>query len=374
MAKENNNCANTKFNNSKFNIQLLDTTNSSTCKNIVAKNAPFQIIITLKDNNNNLRKTTTNSNLLGSLTKDKVSLKLVYENDLENQVHVLTTKPLDYNVYLRGDSLTIETRIHVLSSKHENNLFKIILSFGDQTIYTDSIKCVSKLVCETKKKPAAAAAIATTVPVLKVKKTPSSTSSQSSSSTEKKSLSKTIKKLQELRKKDRDLISLLYQQNKQMVDQLNTISNVVNSLVSNHNISININSNNNTTTTTTNNNTTNNNTNNYEIFSSPGQTIPYTPTQEYNNNNNNNNYENNQQQTSYMDYPVIDTDIIDSLPTESSLNSYPSVVSQCSNAFSENEVFTSQNTNNAAANEAENSVSLDSIYSESNAFHQISTY
>eukprot|EP01132_Coremiostelium_polycephalum_P001216 gene1216-1535_t len=209
-------------------------------------------IVVVEEENNNSNNNNNNNN----------NDDFIYDNNLESEITTLKTKPFDYNLYSTDKSITIETRLHVLSSKCENNLFKVALTFNNHTIYTETIKCVSKL--DTKKKqqqqhttPSSPSPVPTTniephsspaiVPVStneleqkspKVKKTIITTSNTSSSLNIKKKnleLAKSIRKLKLAHRKDKNLISLLYQQNKMMISQLNSITNVVNNLVSCHN-------------------------------------------------------------------------------------------------------------------------------------------
>ncbi|KAK5581959.1 hypothetical protein RB653_003540 [Dictyostelium firmibasis] len=367
----------TKFQNSKFNVTLIDTLKADNNVNIVTKNIPFLLVVDPKKlSSNKLNKSSgTINNIFQSLTKEKVSLKLVYENDLENKVNSLKTSPLDYNIYIKDQSVTVETRIQTLSSKHENNLFKIILELDGKSLYTESIRCVSKITNTVINKDNKDTVnhsnnnnsnnnnsninkeitisdnesnIPTNSPVVKKTKSPNHKHTSD--------MAKTIRKLKKLRQNDKNLISLLYQQNKLITTQLNSVTSIVNTLVTFHN--------------THNNN--NNNINSYQNmyqsppsheapqtpnsfslppsptnsnpptpfpFTSESSNLSITPTTSCNSiDNNNNNNNNSGCEIQDFQFPIIDSDVLKSISTNETCYSYPSDGSSSCQSFTDYQV------------------------------------
>eukprot|EP01133_Synstelium_polycarpum_P012985 gene12985-15271_t len=260
-AASTNNTLTNKYNNSLYNVQLQDTNHCDDgSEDVVVKNTPFLIVVT-----------PSSPTAQTLFTKDDVQVQLVYDSSTD-AVTFLKTKPLEYNVYIKDRSMTIETRLHVLSSKHENNLFRVSVQFGSHTIVTDSIKCVSKL--DKKRKAAAIQHHVSQAPTsqssppqhqpvsspLLVPQSPEQLSSdeqqpvvaratkrrttESSTATTTSNTSstvpKSIKKLKRQQKKDRELISLLYKQNMLLLNQVNTLTAGLNTLITVHNETVSV--------------------------------------------------------------------------------------------------------------------------------------
>ncbi|EFA85859.1 hypothetical protein PPL_01091 [Heterostelium album PN500] len=244
-----------------FTIQLQDTNREENNDiDVVVKNTPFLIVVNASDKS-------VFSFLSSEFSKEAVVVQLVYDDDSSSELGVTyrKTKPLDYNIYLKERSMTIETRLHVLSSKHENNCFRVSVDFNNSHLVTDSIKCVSKLDSKRKRTPAVSPPVVPNSPELSLvddqhtvqtapkstgkrkqaEPTPSSpivptaTVNSSNNNTNNNNANSTVnravKKLRAQQKKDRELISLLYKQNLMLLNQVNSLTNGLNSLITVHN-------------------------------------------------------------------------------------------------------------------------------------------
>ncbi|GAM26329.1 hypothetical protein SAMD00019534_095040 [Acytostelium subglobosum LB1] len=229
-------------NNKQFNIQLQDTNREADSDlDVVVKNTPFLIVL-------NVVAGADFSFDAKRFSKDDVNLQLVYDDntgaDSNQGVTYRKTKPLDYNVYLKDRSMTIETRLHVLSSKHENNCFRVSVEFNGHRLVTKSIKCVSKLVVESKKRtkkvqqPASSPLMVPNSPEMQdivPAKTSNKRKSMETEPAVSETMSKSLKKLKSQQKKDRELITLLYKQNVMLLNQVNTLTKGLNTLITVHN-------------------------------------------------------------------------------------------------------------------------------------------
>jgi hypothetical protein len=127
---------------------------------VVVKNAPFMVQIALTNHNFH--------NQVIDLNEFTFDATLLYDSDgpTEKLVDFVKIKPVDHKptVNETGDQVSIELRIKVLTSQHENSFFRVKISLLDPNTgmpfqpplvcYTDPVKVISKPE-QVKKKPAA---------------------------------------------------------------------------------------------------------------------------------------------------------------------------------------------------------------------------
>lgn len=100
---------------------------------VVVKNSPFQIVYGLRH--------VGKSHQPVDFNKFSFDIKLVYDVENEREVHFVSQKPVDCKPTITeaGDQLSLDgVKIKVLSSHHEDNLFKIKLSVWE----TGNLSCV----------------------------------------------------------------------------------------------------------------------------------------------------------------------------------------------------------------------------------------
>lgn len=124
---------------------------------VVVKNSPFHIVLGVTNGQ-------TNFNHLA------FDMKLLYDMSAEKEVPFVTTKPVDYKPYINdvGDRLTLDIKIKVLSSHHEDNFFRLKILVWDPTqaganpafVYSHPIKVISKPMKQ--RKPRASSTTAST--------------------------------------------------------------------------------------------------------------------------------------------------------------------------------------------------------------------
>lgn len=187
--------------NNRYCINLHDTLSQETTRNngkdlithfVVVKNTPFLINISAKDSSINFRKT-------------KITATLIYDCEPRREVSLLRSSPLEYVTHLssNGELITIEARIHVLTSQNENSLFRVNLKFNEEELSTEPLKVISK--ADNLKKPAnknnsnkkkrnASDAFGDTLPLLQ--------------------------RIEQQQQEQKSLIDMLYQQNQLLMTQL----------------------------------------------------------------------------------------------------------------------------------------------------------
>jgi hypothetical protein len=140
---------------------------------VVVKNAPFLVQIALTSQHFH--------NQMIDLNDFTFDATLLYDSDgpTEKLVDYVKIKPVDHKptVNETGDQVTIELRIKVLTSQHENSFFRVKISLLDPNTgmpyqpplvcYSDPVKVISKPE-QVKKKPSTTANVtATTAPASK---------------------------------------------------------------------------------------------------------------------------------------------------------------------------------------------------------------
>lgn len=182
----------------RYCISLHDTLSQETCRNngkelithfVVVKNTPFLINITSKDSSVNFRKA-------------KMNATLIYDCEPRREVSLIRSSPLEYVTHLssNGELITIEARIHVLTSQNENSLFRVNIKFNDEELNTEPIKVISK--ADNLKKG----------------------NSDQKSSKKKRSASDafgdTLQRIEQQQQEQKSLIDMLYQQNQLLMSHL----------------------------------------------------------------------------------------------------------------------------------------------------------
>jgi hypothetical protein len=183
----------------RYSIALHDTLSQETHRNgkdltthfVVVKNTPFLINISSKDPTVNFRKT-------------KITATLAYDCEPRREVTLIRSSPLEYVTHLssNGELITIEARIHVLTSQNENSLFRVCLKFNDEDLVTEPLKVISKadnLKKSSKDKSS---------PVNKKKRTSSD------------AFGDTLQRIEQQQQEQKNLIDMLYQQNQLLMTQL----------------------------------------------------------------------------------------------------------------------------------------------------------
>lgn len=187
----------------RYCINLHDTLSQETTRNngkdvithfVVVKNTPFLINISTKDSSINFRKT-------------KITASLIYDCEPRREVSLLRSSPLEYVTHLssNGELITIEARIHVLTSQNENSLFRVNLKFNDEELATEPLKVISK--ADNLKKP-------------------SQKSNNNNNNTNKKkrnasdAFGDTLQRIEQQQQEQKSLIDMLYQQNQLLMTQL----------------------------------------------------------------------------------------------------------------------------------------------------------
>jgi len=112
---------------------------------VVVKNSPFSLSFasTRRVNFNDL----------------SFEIKLLYDVDPEKEVSYVKTKPIEYKPMVNdiGDKINFDVKIKVLSSHHEDNLFRLKLSvwsvdtFPQTSVLSEPIKVISKPLKSRKK-------------------------------------------------------------------------------------------------------------------------------------------------------------------------------------------------------------------------------
>jgi hypothetical protein len=188
-------------NTNRYSINLHDTLSQETCRNngkdlithfVVVKNTPFLINISNKDASVNFRKT-------------KISATLTYDCEPRREVTLIRSSPLEYVTHLssNGELITIEARIHVLTSQNENSLFRVCLKFNEEELITEPLKVISK--ADNLKKPS--------------KEKPNATSNKKKR-TASDAFGDTLLRIEQQQQEQKNLIDMLYQQNQQLMSQL----------------------------------------------------------------------------------------------------------------------------------------------------------
>lgn len=183
----------------RYCISLHDTLSQETCRNngkelithfVVVKNTPFLINITSKDSSVNFRKT-------------KINASLIYDCEPRREVSLIRSSPLEYVTHLssNGELITIEARIHVLTSQNENSLFRVNLKFNDEELNCEPIKVISK--ADNLKKGGN-----TNQKVSKKKRNASD------------AFGDTLQRIEQQQQEQKSLIDMLYQQNQLLMSHL----------------------------------------------------------------------------------------------------------------------------------------------------------
>lgn len=99
---------------------------------VVVKNTPFLIVVSSKEGDD--------------FRKIKISANLLYDCEPTREVQLIRSSPLEYVSHLsaNGEEITIEARIHVLTSQHEDSLFRVCVKFGEKELTTEPLKVISK--------------------------------------------------------------------------------------------------------------------------------------------------------------------------------------------------------------------------------------
>jgi len=138
---------------------------------------------------------------------------LLYDCEPRREVTLLRSSPLETVTHLssNGEEVTIETRIHVLTSQHEDSLFRICVKYQDVEIVSDAVKVISK---------------ADTVKKAKDKTQSTSSTNTSTANKKKRSASEafgdTLYRIEQQQKEQQKVIDMLYQQNVLLMNQLNS--------------------------------------------------------------------------------------------------------------------------------------------------------
>ncbi|EGG23088.1 hypothetical protein DFA_05218 [Cavenderia fasciculata] len=252
------------FNNKSYRISLQDTSIVAG-EDVVVKNAPFLIVVSSNPGDE--------SSISATQDTQDITVDLVEADNVDQAIVCRTTSSFDHNVYLKEGSITVEARIHVLSSKQEGISFRMTIKFGSQSVVSPPIKCVSKL--DPKKKRNISdlqqqqsqqiiiedeqqqqeitnnnnnnnnnknkrKQLEPITPTTLIS-TPSNINSINNNTTLSNTLAamtndtRVLKKVKRQQKKDRELISLLYKQNVMLVNQINVLTSGLNKLISVHN-------------------------------------------------------------------------------------------------------------------------------------------
>jgi hypothetical protein len=132
--------------------KLLLTTKNGVPRDVhvVVKNTPFNVMLGIANNY------PRNSPERIDLSRSTINVDVHYDSDDPRegkQVNLLTSKPCEYKVHLsdkRFDEATLEVRMKVLTSQHEDMLFRLHISVSDENSQrvlratTAAIKVVSK--------------------------------------------------------------------------------------------------------------------------------------------------------------------------------------------------------------------------------------
>eukprot|EP00026_Physarum_polycephalum_P005550 Phypoly_transcript_05585.p1 GENE.Phypoly_transcript_05585~~Phypoly_transcript_05585.p1 ORF type:complete len:355 (-),score=80.24 Phypoly_transcript_05585:775-1839(-) len=186
----------------RYCINLHDTLSQETTRNngkdlithfVVVKNTPFLINISSKDSSVNFRKT-------------KITATLIYDCEPRREVSLLRSSPLEYVTHLssNGELITIEARIHVLTSQNENSLFRVNLKFNDEELLSEPLKVISK--ADNLKKPS--------------QKSTNNSNKKKRNASDAFGFGDTLQRIEQQQQEQKNLIDMLYQQNQLLMTQL----------------------------------------------------------------------------------------------------------------------------------------------------------
>jgi hypothetical protein len=158
---------------------------------VVVKNTPFLINISSKDPAVNFKKI-------------KITASLIYDCEPRREVSLLKSSPLEYVTHLssNGELITIEARLHVLTSQYENSHFRVVLKFNDEELLTEPLKVISK------------------ADNLKNKDKNSKSSSNKKKRNASDAFGDTLQRIEQQQQEQKSLIDMLYQQNQLLMSQL----------------------------------------------------------------------------------------------------------------------------------------------------------
>lgn len=183
---------------SRYSVALHDTLTQETHRNgkelsthyVVVKNTPFLVNISGKEPTN--------------FRKTKITASLAYDCEPRREVTLIRSSPLEYVTHLssNGELITIEARIHVLTSQNENSLFRVCIKLNDDELITEPLKVISKAdnIKKPKDKQACTAA----------KKKRSSDDA----------FGDTLQRIEQQQQEQKNLIDMLYQQNQLLMTQI----------------------------------------------------------------------------------------------------------------------------------------------------------
>jgi hypothetical protein len=167
---------------------------------VVVKNVPFIIVISSKgDTPVNFKKNT-------------ISASLLYDCDPRKEVSLIRSTPLEYVTHIssNGEEITIEARIHVLTSQQEDSLFRVCVSFNGQEVTSEPLKVISKADNVRKPKNSSSPSSSTT-PSVKKKRTAND------------AFGETLQRIEQQQQEQRKLIDLLCQQNQLLMNKLKQV-------------------------------------------------------------------------------------------------------------------------------------------------------
>jgi len=142
-----------------------------------------------------------------------LTASLLYDCEPRREVTLLRSSPIETVIHLssNGEEVTVEVRIHVLTSQHEDSLFRICVKYQEEEIISEPLKVISKADTVRKSKD-------------KSPCSPSSTTSQTTTNKKKRNATDafgdTLYRIEQQQKEQQKIIDILYQQNALLVSQL----------------------------------------------------------------------------------------------------------------------------------------------------------